>query len=127
MRVKVFDIELVIDDSRIEESEEEIQKQVQEYLNGERKEFDLDFSFPDSRLGFVLRKINEISYGETKTYGELAEEVDSSAVAIGQYCGKNPSPLIIPCHRVVGKNSLGGYKAGKDLKRELLELEDSIP
>jgi methylated-DNA-[protein]-cysteine S-methyltransferase len=123
MIVELFGSELVIDDSRIEESEEEIREQVEEYLDGKRRGFDLTYSFPEAGLGFVLRKIDEIPYGETRTYSEIAEEVDSSAVSIGQYCGKNPLPLIISCHRVVGKNSIGGYQAGKEVKRKLLELE----
>jgi O-6-methylguanine DNA methyltransferase len=45
----------------------------------------------------------KIPYGETKTYGEMAGALDSSAVAVGQACGRNPVPLIVPCHRVVGK------------------------
>ena len=47
----------------------------------------------------------------------------SQIIAVGQACGRNPVPIIVPCHRVVGKNSLGGYSGGLDLKRKLLELE----
>ena len=125
MIIESLGAEFVIDESRIEESEEEISRQVQEFLRGERKSFDLDFSFPGGGLGLVLREISEIPYGETRTYGELAEDLDSSAVAVGQYCGSNPLPLIIPCHRVVGKNDLGGYKSGKEVKKKLLDMEKS--
>jgi methylated-DNA-[protein]-cysteine S-methyltransferase len=125
MIVKGLKSEFVLDESRIEEPEEEIRRQIQEFLRGERKSFDLDFSFPGEGLGFVLRKISEIPYGKTRTYGEIAEDLDSSAVAVGQYCGSNPLPLIIPCHRVVGKNDLGGYKSGKEVKKKLLDMEKS--
>lgn len=123
MIVEVFDGELVIDESLVEESEDEIRRQITEFLDGERTSFDLEFSFPDGGLGHVLRKMNEIPYGETRTYGELAEELGTSAISAGGYCSDNPLPLIIPCHRVVGKDDIGGYQAGKEVKRKLLELE----
>jgi len=67
-----------------------------------------------------------IPYGETRTYGELAVELDTAAVAVGQACGRNPVPIVVPCHRVVGANSLGGYSAegGPELKERLLALEE---
>jgi len=127
MIISGLDGEFVIDDDLVEESEEEIRRQVEDFLDGERKSFDLDFSFPDAGLGFVLRVIDEIPYGETRTYSEIAEEVNSSAIAVGNYCGRNPLPLIVPCHRVVGKNNLGGYRSGRSIKKKLLELEESLP
>ncbi len=78
MIIKGLDAEFVLDDSRIEETGEEIRRQVQEFIRGERKSFDLGSSFPGGGLGFVLRKISEIPYGE------IADEVNSSAVAVGQ-------------------------------------------
>ncbi|MFB6242266.1 MAG: methylated-DNA--[protein]-cysteine S-methyltransferase [Candidatus Nanosalina sp.] len=67
-----------------------------------------------------------IPRGETKSYGEIAENLDSAAIAVGQACGRNPLPVIVPCHRVVGKNSLGGYcgKKSSDPKRKELEAAD---
>jgi methylated-DNA-[protein]-cysteine S-methyltransferase len=70
-----------------------------------------------------MREMYDIPYGETRSYGEIAENIGSAAVAVGQACGKNPIPLIIPCHRVVGKNSIGGYAYGEEVKQKLLELE----
>ena len=125
MIIEGFDTEFVIDEDLVEESRDEIRKQVEEFLRGERKVFDLEFSFPGGGLGFVLRELNRIPYGETRTYSEIAEKVDSAPIAIGQYCCRNPLPLIIPCHRVVGKNDLGGYRSGKAAKKKLLELEGS--
>jgi methylated-DNA-[protein]-cysteine S-methyltransferase len=57
------------------------------------------------------------------TYGELARRVDSGARAVGQALKKNPAPVVIPCHRVVAHNGLGGYSEGVELKRMLLQLE----
>lgn len=123
MKFEIADTEIDIDTSLITEDEEEVRRQLQEYKDGDRKSFNLEISFPDGFIGEVMQEMSQIPYGETKSYGEIAENLDSAAVAVGQACGKNPVPLIIPCHRVVGKNSLGGYAYGEELKQKLLELE----
>ena len=123
MIISVFDKELVIDQNLVKESEHEIRSQIEEFLNKERERFDLDFEFPSGATGHILREMNKIGYGKTKSYGDLADEIGSSAIAVGQVCSKNPLPLIIPCHRVVGKNEIGGYQTGEEVKRKLLELE----
>lgn len=66
-----------------------------------------------------------IPCGETRTYGDLAGELGVSAQAIGQACGANPLPILIPCHRVLGATSLGGYsgRGGVEIKVALLRLE----
>jgi len=66
-----------------------------------------------------------IPYGETRTYGDLAQELSVSAQAIGQACGANPIAILIPCHRVLGANSLGGFSGagGVEAKVALLRLE----
>lgn len=66
-----------------------------------------------------------IPYGETRTYGEIAAELGVSAQAIGQACGANPIPILIPCHRVLAANGLGGYSGagGVEAKVALLKLE----
>lgn len=126
MKIQIFDRETTIDENIIEASEEEIRRQVDEYSKGERKAFDLEVVFPDNFTGRVMREMIKIPYGETKSYGEIAEALDSASIAVGQACGRNPVPIIVPCHRVVGKNSLGGYSGGLMLKRRLLELEKSL-
>ncbi|MDE0718540.1 MAG: methylated-DNA--[protein]-cysteine S-methyltransferase, partial [Rhodospirillaceae bacterium] len=64
-------------------------------------------------------------YGETRTYGEIARWLRSAPRAVGGACGRNPIPIIIPCHRVVASDGLGGYSGdgGTDTKTWLLELE----
>lgn len=124
MKVKAFHKETEIDKSLISEPEREIRKQVEEFLNGDRKSFDLCISFPDSFTGEVMRDISKIPCGETRIYGEIAEALDSSAIAVGQACGRNPVRIIVPCHRVTGKDSLGGYSGGLELKKKLLDLEN---
>lgn len=66
-----------------------------------------------------------IPYGETRTYGELADDLGVSAQAIGQACGANPIAILIPCHRVLGANGLGGFSGfgGVEAKVALLRLE----
>jgi methylated-DNA-[protein]-cysteine S-methyltransferase len=76
----------------------------------------------------VWRAMLAIPRGETRSYGELAAELKSGAQAVGQACGANPIPVIIPCHRVVGKADLGGFMrhasgASLDIKRWLLAHE----
>jgi len=64
-----------------------------------------------------------IRYGETATYGEIAEVVGTSPRAVGRAMSHNPTPLIIPCHRVVGANSIGGFSPALEIKEYLLALE----
>jgi methylated-DNA-[protein]-cysteine S-methyltransferase len=74
----------------------------------------------------VWEALQEIPYGETESYGELAERIGSpgAARAVGLANGKNPIGIVIPCHRVVGSNgSLTGYGGGLDRKKQLLDLE----
>ena len=107
----------------------ETARQVREYISGVRREFDVPVD-PDGtefmkKVWHVLRRI---PYGEVLTYGEVAEEAGSprGARAVGGAVGSNGILIIIPCHRVVGKNGLGGCsgEGGLELKRKLLEIEN---
>ena len=73
----------------------------------------------------VWRQMQAIPYGETRTYGEIARWLRSAPRAVGGACGRNPIPIIIPCHRVVASDGLGGYSGdgGTDTKTWLLDLE----
>lgn len=74
----------------------------------------------------VWQTLNEIPYGETRTYKWLAEKIGNSKAnrAVGRALGKNPIPIVFPCHRVIESDgSIGGYSSGVDIKRRLLELE----
>jgi methylated-DNA-[protein]-cysteine S-methyltransferase len=75
----------------------------------------------------VWKEIAKIPRGSVKTYGEIAKAIGSPGAtqAVGTACGKNPLPIIIPCHRVVAANSLGGYAYGTELKEVLLASEMS--
>lgn len=127
MHVTLWEYDVSLNEDVIDAPEETIRQRVREYERGKRTSFDLDVKFPNSFTGSVMEAMLTIPYGETRTYGEIATELDTSPVAVGQACGSNPIPLIVPCHRVVGANSLGGFSAGGErgleLKRALLTHE----
>ncbi|MEP7023497.1 MAG: methylated-DNA--[protein]-cysteine S-methyltransferase [Actinomycetota bacterium] len=105
--------------------------QLGEYFAGERREFELPRSPQGSGLARqVWQLLTEIPYGQTTTYGALAEQVGQGVDArdIGAFVGHNPLSIIIACHRVVGSTGkLTGYAGGLNRKRQLLELEQAIP
>lgn len=101
---------------------------LERYLEGENVRFSLPIDV--SRLAPFSRKVSErlmgTSPGETLTYGELARRAGNprAARAVGRIMARNPFPLVVPCHRVVGADgSLTGFSAGIELKKRLLELE----
>lgn len=102
-----------------------------DYLAGERTEFDLPVALTgDPRHQRVWELLPGIGYGQTKTYGDLAAELGDGTTAyeVGQAVGRNPLSIVVPCHRVVGKDgALTGYAGGLKRKRFLLELEEPAP
>lgn len=123
MLIRLFDHETEIDDSRIDANAATIRRQIRDYEAGERTAFDLEIDYPDGFTGEVMRAMGRIPPGETRTYGEIAAELETAPIAVGQACGRNPVPVIVPCHRIVGRDSLVGYMGGLDLKRRLLAHE----
>jgi methylated-DNA-[protein]-cysteine S-methyltransferase len=125
MKLEINRKELEFKEELVEKSEDEIRRQIEEYISGDREKFNLEFYIQNSSTGEVMREMMKISRGDTKSYGEIAENLGSAAVAVGQACGRNPLPVVVPCHRVVGKNSLGGYCGERDseAKKKLLNLE----
>jgi methylated-DNA-[protein]-cysteine S-methyltransferase len=103
------------------------QAQLREYFAGERSTFDLPLSLDGSDFERrVWHGLQQIPYGETISYGELARRIGapSAARAVGLANGRNPIAVIVPCHRVIGANgTLTGYGGGLERKRILLELE----
>lgn len=101
-------------------------EQLEEYLEGGRRDFDLPLELRGGEHHRrVWRRLRQIPYGETVTYGELAAELGSAAQATGRAVGANPISIIVPCHRVVGADgSLTGYAGGLERKRGLLTLEE---
>jgi methylated-DNA-[protein]-cysteine S-methyltransferase len=102
--------------------------QLNEYLAGTRRAFDLPTAAEgDSFQREVWALLREIPYGQTTTYGELAVRLGNRSLAqsVGQAVGHNPLSMVVPCHRVLGKDGkLTGYAGGLERKRFLLELEE---
>ena len=110
---------------------DEVRRQLDEYFAGERQEFELDVDLgPAREFGrAVLEQLARVPYGELTTYGTLAERAGRprAARAVGTIMNRNPVPIVLPCHRVVGSTgSLVGYAGGLDRKRTLLELEGAL-
>ncbi|MDY6770827.1 MAG: methylated-DNA--[protein]-cysteine S-methyltransferase [Candidatus Nanohaloarchaea archaeon] len=124
MELDVLGTNVTVDADLIDAETDAIRQQVNAYLDGRRHSFDLAVAFPDSFLGRAMQAIAEIPYSEKRTYGELAAELDTAAVAVGRACGRNPVPVIVPCHRVVAADGIGGYQY-PGLKEKLLETERS--
>lgn len=126
MNVDIFESTVTIDDSCITEPPAVIREQVHEYERGDRRTFDLTVTIPEKMTGKVMTAVIDIPYGKTRTYGALASDLDTTPIAVGQACARNPVPLVVPCHRVVGSDGdLKGYSAadGITTKRQLLDLE----
>lgn len=101
--------------------------QISEYVDGTRKKFTIPIALYGTEFAMkVWKEMSAIPYGQVRTYGELAKAIGrpGAARAVGQACNRNPIPIIIPCHRVVGAGGeLTGYAGGLALKERLLELE----
>jgi methylated-DNA-[protein]-cysteine S-methyltransferase len=112
---------------RSERGFEQAQQQLGEYFAAERAEFDLETAIAgDGFQRRVWELIDRIPYGQTTTYGEMARELGDATLArrVGGAVGRNPLSIVVPCHRVVGKDGkLTGYAGGLERKRSLLELE----
>ena len=100
-------------------------RQLAEYFAGERQVFDLPLDWGQGLHERVRRAMAGIPFGETRTYGDIARAVGAPAQAVGQACGANPIPILIPCHRVLGARTLGGFSApgGVETKVALLRHE----
>ena len=102
-------------------------RQLQEYFKGERRSFNVKLAAAGTDFQkTVWSALQEIPYGEVRSYGEIASQIgkSSAARAVGMANGRNPIPVIIPCHRVIGSSGkLTGYAHGLAIKRELLDLE----
>lgn len=102
-------------------------QQLDEYLSGERTSFELPLDLRGTEFQqSVWRALHEIAHGETMNYSQVAQTIDrSSAVrAVGTAIGANPVLIVVPCHRVIGKDgALTGYRGGLGNKEKLLQLE----
>jgi methylated-DNA-[protein]-cysteine S-methyltransferase len=105
----------------------EARQQLTEYFAGDRKEFDLPLSLAGTEFQLlVLEELKRIPYGETTSYGAIAKLIGrpKAVRAVGAANGRNPIPIIVPCHRVIGSSGdLTGFGGGLSTKEALLRLE----
>ena len=117
----------------------DLASQLREYFAAERRAFGLDLDLRGDPLQLLVwSALREIPYGDTVSYGELTDRIDGSAFPaelepwervrlVGATIGQTPTPILVPCHRVIGADgSLTGYGGGIERKRALLELEGAI-
>jgi methylated-DNA-[protein]-cysteine S-methyltransferase len=108
---------------------ETVAKQLNEYFEGRRKSFDLNLKPRGTPFQLsVLDALKKIPYGKTSTYGDIASSIGRPRAvrAVGAANGRNPLPIVIPCHRVIGSDgSLTGFGGGLPAKQYLLTLESS--
>lgn len=106
-------------------------QQLNEYLAGKRQEFSVPYKLYGTAFQVkVWEALKTIPYGETRSYKEIAEQIENPKAlrAVGGALHENPIPLILPCHRVIGKSgTLVGFGLGLDMKRRLLVIEGAIP
>ena len=108
----------------------DLPQRLRRYFDGERVSFgdELDVAGATPFRVAVWQATRLISYGQTQSYGRVAEKIGRPRAwrAVGQALARNPFPIVVPCHRVVGKDgSLRGFGGGLEMKRRLLELESS--
>ncbi|GAA1575348.1 MULTISPECIES: methylated-DNA--[protein]-cysteine S-methyltransferase [Kribbella] len=103
-------------------------EQLEAYFSGSRVSFDLPVRLEgDEFQRRVWAALAEIPYGETTTYGEIGARLGEPAQAVGKAVGQNPVSMVVPCHRVIGKDgSLTGYAGGLKRKQFLLDLEEPV-
>ena len=110
---------------------DETRRELDEYLAGRRRAFDVELDLR-GQAPFaiaVLGELAKVPYGRTATYGELATRAGNprAARAVGMVMNRNPVPIVLPCHRIVGSSgSLVGYGGGLERKEKLLRLEGAI-
>lgn len=106
---------------------QEAERQLRAYFDGELQSFDLplDLSVGTDFQQSVWRQLLKIPYAKVQTYKELAQQIGKSKAyrAVGTANGANPLAIIVPCHRVVASNGLGGYAYGLQMKEDLISLE----
>jgi len=104
-------------------------RELEDYFECKRDHFDVPVDWKLTPAGFrnrALHAVARIPYGETRTYGQIAKQAGNERAfrAAGTACGRNPIPLIVPCHRVVQSGGgIGNYGGGPEMKRALLDLE----
>lgn len=118
--------------SKLIEDEKQVSRytqQIKEYLNGERKEFNISIDLKGTAFQeSVWKELQNIPYGEIVSYSDIADKIENKKAvrAVGAAIGANPVMIVVPCHRVVSKNgALTGFRGGLEMKKALLAVEKS--
>jgi methylated-DNA-[protein]-cysteine S-methyltransferase len=126
LRMRAAGIDVIEDAGRTAE----VRRQLEQYFAGERQEFALELAPEGTPFELsVWEELKKIPFGETRSYGEVAQAIGrpGSARAVGRANGANPIPIVVPCHRVIGANgSLTGFGGGLPAKERLLALEGRV-
>ncbi len=111
--------------SKKPEGEDQVPNEIKQYLSGKRKNIPLKSILfeEDNSFQIIYRIVSKIPYGETRPYGEIAKDAKTHARVVGTAMRQNITPLIIPCHRVVSKDGIGGFTPDLQIKIDLLSLE----
>ena len=124
------DLERLFPDMELEENaskNNKVIRQLKEYFSGARKDFDLSLHLIGTEFQkLVWRRLCQVPFGQTASYKEIAEKIGKPKAmrAVGQANHRNPIPIVIPCHRIIGANGhLVGFGGGLDMKRSLLSHE----
>ncbi|MEI7857411.1 MAG: methylated-DNA--[protein]-cysteine S-methyltransferase [Methanomicrobiales archaeon] len=80
----------------------------------------------DTVYSHIYREVRNVPYGTTATYGDIAKNTGTSPRVVGQAMARNPTPLVIPCHRIVGANGIGGFSPSVEIKEALLAMEIKV-
>lgn len=109
--------------------EESIINWFKDYVHGKVQKFPFKLRTEGTKFQQeVWNALQKIPFGKVETYNDIAQKINrpKAARAVGNACGKNPIPIVIPCHRVVAKTNIGGFSSGIEMKKKLLSIESSI-
>ena len=115
-----------LETKKSDERFKELSFQLNQYFFEGLKVFNLQYKLSSTDFSMrVYQEMKKIKYGKTLSYSAIAKKIGRHKAfrAVGTSCGKNPLPILIPCHRVLAKNGLGGFTGGLDIKKFLLTLE----
>lgn len=122
--VRAFFTEDCPDEVVVTDTARKLRRRLLDYFSGREVDFgEFDVTYPTEFSRRILEEVRRIPYGKVETYSSLARKLGTSPRAVGVALKKNLVPVIVPCHRVVAKNSIGGYSPGIHIKKLLLEME----
>ena len=120
----------IIKEQKLSPFARRVKQQLKSYFKGKLKSFDIALYIRGTAFQKkVWNSLQKIPWGKTKTYGQMARQLNmpKGSRAIGNGCAKNPFLIVVPCHRVLSQKGLGGFALGLKAKKQLLSLENLIP